>query len=168
MNLPDLLSKAKELIEKATEGPWWVDHGLNYTQTKQGTQFQHVIGARGKGICNTSHYNEVRVGDELLSEQRHGRMEDAAFIAFARTALPLLVRIVERQAEALKFYSERGGPGGTGAWVLRQPYHFDMAIKDGERILLGETPYWVAGKAARTALAECEKIAAEITTGREG
>lgn len=55
--------------------------------------------------------------------------------------------------EALEFYATRGGPGGMGAWVLRIAYHYDMAVKDGEEMLIGDTRYWVAGKRARAALA---------------
>lgn len=56
-----------------------------------------------------------------------------AYLAGRESLAPLLLEAME----ALEFYATRGGPGGTGAWVLRQPYHYDMAIKDGEEIPIG-------------------------------
>lgn len=96
------LTESLSVMEKAaTPGFWMVDHGLNYTKTKKGTRFQHILGAQGKGICNTTHYDEVRVNGELLSEQRHGRLEDALFIAASRNAMPTLLAIIEELRRGL-------------------------------------------------------------------
>lgn len=133
MNLPTLLSKAKELGEKATEGPWSVgydDGSGRYSEEES-------------SFCLAS--AKATVLHASISENEN----DAAFIAFARSALPLLVRIVERQEEALgKAENHDGCLRGCQCGCL-------------------DSVKWIAGS-ART---DCEKIAAEIsakpTTGRE-
>lgn len=112
MNLPTLLSKAKELGEKAD---------------------RHVCDlASGKARWNMSIPPQDDDSDILLSN--------------AIRLLPLLVRIVERQKEAL-------------GQVLFEVGHVPQCSKKDES-------YCDAGcsalRVARTALAECEKIAGEM------
>ena len=132
MNLPTLLSKAKELGEKATPAPWTperydADNGYIHFSVND-TEMQQVA------FCH---------------EDMHPKTyrKDAAFIAFARSALPLLVRIVERQQACLERYSKtqmtktRELPNGT---------------------LTYEWPFGFGSGWATDALAECEKIAEEM------
>lgn len=107
MNLREFIDSTRAVCGKATEGPWGVDSGMKYTETAKGTRFQHIMGAWGKAICNTSHFDEVRLDGGLLSEQRHGKMEDAAFIATARTALPLALEMLEIAEKALEHVKGR-------------------------------------------------------------
>jgi len=85
------IKEAKEICEKATPGPWSVSVNGNTVKS-------HAI----KGVCS--------------GMKPSG--EDSCFIAFARTALPEALRIIEAQHEMLKKqervakneYKSRGGP----------------------------------------------------------
>lgn len=95
------IEKIRKVVEAASEGPWGVDHGMKYTTGKT-CEWQHVIGARGRAICNTSAFEEVKVGDVTYVHARNGKMEDAQFIAQAREALPQALEALEALAAALE------------------------------------------------------------------
>lgn len=105
------LASLSAMERAASEGPWGIDAGLNYTQTKKGTQFQHIMGQRGAAICNTSHFDPVVVGGEVYSEGRHGKMEDAQIIVEARNNLKPLLATISELVEALDEISRY--PSGT-------------------------------------------------------
>lgn len=127
MNLHTLLLKAKELGEKATPAPWETGKWLD--------------GSSLDGCCN------VFAPAAEVTPVINTIEPDAAFIAFARSALPLLVRIVERQQACLERYSKtqmtktRELPNGT---------------------LTYEWPFGFGSGWATDALAECERIAEEM------
>jgi hypothetical protein len=146
MSLDTLLKDIEERANAATPGPWGVDAGLKYTTGKT-CHWQHVIGERGAAVCNTSSFEEVRIGDEVISPARNGKADDAAFIAHARTDIPTLLRIVREMQRALE---EVNG-------INMRQYGSVEKLRDAAH----RTPNVIAALFVFEALARCQEIAVE-------
>lgn len=79
MTLDELLQQAKEKSDTATKGPWKVD--------------ENVAGTRS--FVTSPETDKCRGYILYGAVTNDNRETDFDFIAFARTALPLLVKIVE-------------------------------------------------------------------------
>lgn len=109
-----ILAEIKERADSATEGPWRVDSGMNYT-IKNGVRFQHILAAGGdnpdcgKAICDTSSFPEIIYPDGSVSPKRDGNIKDAKFIAHARTDVPRLIAALEVALSRLEVIGSRCG-----------------------------------------------------------
>lgn len=102
MTLTELLSKIRQLDAAATNGPWYQVGPLTDEESgKPG----------GVGVKLIAHPVEEDETGELVVDAFQSRKEerDAEFIALARTALPLLAEICERQRVVMEVALQNWG-----------------------------------------------------------
>lgn len=112
MALLDKLAAIEARVEKATPGPWqWEPH-----QTEAGVRYQHVLaigtGLPDNGICDTYHADPIGVGttteepdpenEDHWTRPRHGKKDDATFIAACRTDIPKLIAKLRQLVKAVE------------------------------------------------------------------
>lgn len=99
MNLPTFLRRLEELEKAATPGPWIEREDLDYYQ-----------GGTYLGIGGYDYKDGSKVPGSAYFETNVCRIEssdsDKEFIAESRNALPLLIRIIRIQQEALQHFSD--------------------------------------------------------------
>lgn len=100
--------------EAATPGPWTFERVDLQTEGMAETTFQHIRSGP-HGVADTWHTTPLAIkGFGPLSgylPPRHGKANDAKFIAHARTDVPALCRRVEELEAALQdLLDEQNGP----------------------------------------------------------
>lgn len=101
MTLTQFLQSVKERCERATAGEWTMSgKDDEYDLKELSDNSGECISSNGKSILKSWDY-------EGYSSGLYVREADADFIAHSRTDIPTLLRIVERQREALEWYMER-------------------------------------------------------------
>ena len=99
MTIPKLdLEEAERLCREATEGPWRV----GFTRDKDAKSSRYILQVKGLRSKNPDNWTVIVSGCEDSWDIPQGVLnpEDAAFIAFARTFVPLAVeRIRELEEE---------------------------------------------------------------------
>lgn len=101
----DLFAK---LCELATPGPWESDNGAKQWRTLKKERFYDKgasIESDTRSVCIGGYDDDTDDGQSAAFGVLHN--EDAAFIAEARTAAPVLVQVVNKIREILKKHDER-------------------------------------------------------------
>ena len=89
MSEAERLREIQERAEKATEGPWEIDH--HEIEVGGGTEYdQTIVCSPAKYICGSRKYDDYDVSEVEDAD------EDMSFIANARADIPFLLELIKR------------------------------------------------------------------------
>ena len=103
MTLAELLAEIKRLDEAATKGPWTAREPTGQTispRDEKGRRFMLLHAPANKFLGRLEEFPDCA---EITANNID---TDAAFIAFARTALPRLARVAERAMALREMWDE--------------------------------------------------------------
>lgn len=117
----------KARCEAATPGPWTFEPCIQQTEGMAETKYQHIRSGP-RGVADTYHNPPLAIeGFGQMSgylPPRHGKPEDAAFIAAARADVPALLAALEaerakvtRLNDAIRLWGETGETGHLTAAI---------------------------------------------------